>query len=194
MATATSKLSNIDRYLRDACNLIKGEIAQVKDERGKLSKTYQAAQWKVLCNLIVYAHNGVFAEGYTRKAARKFIDDLERESGLSTQSCARYTNSISAALGVRGIRKGLKSIAGLPAASDDPQMVEKFLKGINIDTISKFIDATRTAKSPVRLAAEKLQALTLKQRQMAMDMAIRMDQDDDADEPEEDDADDKAKK
>lgn len=172
-------MSNTKNYLRAAANRIKGELATVREEIAKANETKGGILWLVLCDLLVYAQNSVFNEGYTKKLARKFKLDLVSETGLSEKQAAKYTESISAALGVRGVRKGMKAIEGLVAACDDSDMVQAFLKSCEIDTFNKFQKAVRVEATPVQTAAKALLKLTPKQRDAAREMADKHDADSD---------------
>jgi hypothetical protein len=171
--------SNTRSYLLAAGNLIKGDLADVQSEIKSGNEKKGGIQWKVLTNLITYAQVGVFMEGYTKKLAKSFRNDLMAETTLSEKQAAKYTESISAALGVRGVRKGIKSsgIEGLgAAAADGPKAVGEFLKALEIDTFNKFVKAVRVEKTPVQIAAAALGKLNAEQRKMALEMAEKNDQ------------------
>ncbi len=168
-------ISNIATYLRTAGNLIKGDLKVVNDELKANQETKRGVLWQVLCNLLVYAQQAVFKDGYTRKKAKQFKDDLMRETGMSEKQAGKYTEAISAGLGVRGVRKGMRRIDGLDVACDDIKMVTAFLTAANIDTFNKFVQAVRVEKSPVNKVAEALHKLTPKQREAAMAMAEKLD-------------------
>lgn len=167
--------SNIRHYLKAAGDLIKGDLANAEEALKEGRETRKSVLWQVLCNLLPYAQNHVFREGYSRKLAAQFRDDLVKETGLSEKQAAKYTESISAGLGVRGLRKGLKMIDGLPAACGSVKDTEEFLVAIKIDTFNKFRSAVRVDKTPVQDVGERLHKLTDHQRTLAMQVATRLD-------------------
>lgn len=170
-------MSNIKNYLKTAGDLIKGDLANANSAIKEARDERNGVLWKVLTNLLVYANTEVFAQGYTKKLAKQFKSDVMAETGLSEKQAGKYTESISAALGVRGIRKGVRSIDGLPAACDDVATVAAFLTAAEIDTFNKFIKATKVDLTPVQSAAKVLAKLTPGQRQSAVEMAEKMDKD-----------------
>lgn len=170
-------------YLKVAGNLIKGALADANEQLKKGNEEKRGVLWKVLVNLICYANNEVFAQGYTKKLAKQFKTDLMEEAGISDKQAAKYTESISSALGVRGIRAGMKVIDGLPAAANDGvKMVEDLLKAKEIETFTAFVRAVRTEKTPVQVAAIQLMKLTPKQRDLARQMADKNDSETDTEE------------
>lgn len=174
-------MATTNSYLRSAGNLIKGDLATIREEITKANETKGGILWQVLTYLICHAQNEVFKDGYTKKLARKFKLDLVAETGLSEKQAAKYTESISAGLGVRGVRKGMLEIKGLAVNCDDADTVGKFLKAAEIDTFSKFQKAVRVELTPVQAAAKVLSKLTVAQRQSAIDMAKKGDVDQDSD-------------
>lgn len=168
-------MKNTTSYLREAALLIKGDLKHVNDELKAGQEAKRGVLWNVLCNLLVYAQQAVFADGYTRKKAKQFKDDLMSETGLSEKQVSKYTEAISAGLGVRGVRKGMKSIEGLGVACDNVAMVQQFLTGAGIDTFNKFVRAVRVEKSPVAVVAEAFYELTPKQRDLALKMVDKLD-------------------
>lgn len=170
-------MSNTANYLKTAGDLIKGDLANINEELKKGREAKNGVLWEVLANLLVYANTKVFAGGYTKKLAKQFKMDVCAETGLSEKQAGKYTESISAGLGVRGIRKGLKTIEGLTAACDDVKTVKAFLNAAEITTFNKFIAATRVDLTPVQTAAKVLAKLTPAQRNSAVEMAEKMDKD-----------------
>lgn len=170
-------MSNVKNYLKTAGDLIKGDLATVNAELKAGRERKNGVLWQVLTNLLVYANTQVFAQGYTKKLAKQFKNDLMAETGLSEKQAGKYTESISAALGIRGIRKGLRTIEGLPAACDDVKSVASFLEAAEITTFNKFISATRVDLTPVQSAAKVLSKLTVAQRVSAAELAEKMDKD-----------------
>lgn len=171
--------SNHKTYLTAAGNLIKGDLADVNSELKAGREKKGGILWRVLTNLIVYAQVGVFQQGYTKKLARQFKNDLVAETELSEKQAGKYTESISAALGVRGVRKGIKStgIDGLVAAAmDGTKAVQDFLKAREIETFNQFLKAVRVDVTPVQTAAKSLAKLTVQQRALAMEMAEKNDE------------------
>lgn len=169
---------NYFSYLQIAGNLIKGDLAEISDQLKKGNEAKRGVLWQVLTNLVCYANNDVFKEGYTKKLARQFKADLMSETGLSEKQAGKYTESISAALGVRQVRKGMKAIDGLPAAAaDGPKLVEEFLIARQIDTFNSFLKSVKTEDTPVQRAAKMLVKLTPKQRDLARQMADKQDED-----------------
>lgn len=172
-------------FLKSAAERIKGELATVREDIAKGNEKKKGILWLTLCDLLCYAHTEVFKDGYTKKAAKAFKTDLMTETGLSEKQAAKYTESISAGLGVRGVRKGMREIKGLPTACDDTVSVQAFLNAAEIDTFNKFQKAVRTDLTPVQAAAKMLSKLTPIQRGDAVKMAAKMDSTDDSAESEE---------
>lgn len=178
-------MSNTRSYLKTAADRIKGDLATVRDEIKAANERKGGILWLTLCDLLCYAHLEVFAKGYSKKAAKTFKVDLMGETGLSEKQAAKYTESISAGLGVRGVRKGMREIKGLPAACEDTTLVQAFLNAAEIDTFNKFQRAVRIDLTPVQSAAKMLEKLTPTQRADAMKMAAKNDHDGDTAETEE---------
>lgn len=163
--------------LKVAGDLIKGDLADVNSELKAARERRGGVLWRVLTNLICYANNEVFEGGYTKKLAKQFKLDLVAETGLSEKQAAKYTESISAGLGVRGVRKGMRAIDGLPAAAfDGVKSVQEFLTAAEILTFNNFVTAVKVAPTPVQRAAKVLEKLTPKQREDAMALAAKADE------------------
>lgn len=171
--------SNTANFLKTAGDLIKGELADVNSELKTGREKRQGVLWRVLTNLICYATNSVFQDGYSKKAAKQFRADVMSETSLSEKQSGKYTENISAALGVRGVRKGVRAIDGLDAAArDGVRSVEDFLKAAEIETFNQFMAAVRIDPSPVEKAAKVLSKLTEEQRKKAMDRAVELSKED----------------
>lgn len=177
---------NPNSYLKVAGNLIKGDLADVMAEIKSGNEKKGGILYRVLTHLICYAQIEVFATGYSKRLAKQFKADVMSETGLSEKQAGKYTESISAALGVRGVRKGVRCIDGLgAAAAEGVKMVEQFLKAAEIETFNQFMAAVRVDPTPVQVAAKVLRKLTVVQRAAAMEMAAKMDKDEDAAEADE---------
>src|SRR6185436_7361501 len=153
MATITSSVAgalahspiNSQSFLRKAANILKGELAECNTALKETREAQRGAQWRILCNLICHAAQEVFTEGYSRQIASKFREDWVKASGLSAKQASKWTESISAALGVRGLRKGLKPLEGLMAVGKEgTDEVDKYLKAREITSFNEFMAATRT--------------------------------------------------
>ena len=168
--------SNSKNYLREGANLVKGDLATIKAEISAANEKKGGVLWLVLTNWILYANNSVFMDGYTKKLAKQFKMDVMSETGLSEKQAAKYTESISAGLGVRGVRKGMRAIDGLPAACDSLPSVQAFLMSAEIETFNKFQRAVRIDPTPVQAAAKVLLKLTPKQRDDARILADKLDE------------------
>lgn len=167
-----AKPNDVDGFLREAGTIIKGELADVNAELASGREKKKGVLWRVLTNLICYAANKVYAEGYTKKNAKQFRADVMAETNLSEKQAGKYTENISAALGVRGLRPGVRSLPGLDVAAKDGLVsVQEWLVAAEIDTFGKFMSALRVEKTPVEIAAEKLAKLTEAQRDKAMERA-----------------------
>jgi hypothetical protein len=176
-------MSNTANFLKTAGDLIKGDLADINSELKMGRERRQGTLWQVLTNLICYGATAVFADGYTKKAAKQFRADVMAETSLSEKQASKYTENISAALGVRGVRKGVRAIDGLDAAAKDGvKMVADFLKGAEIETFNQFMAAVRIDPTPVEKAAKVLHRLTVEQRTKAMARAVELDKDGDGDE------------
>lgn len=172
--------TNIGNYLKAAGDLIKGDLADINSELKAGRERRQGTLWRVLTNLICYAANGVFIDGYSKKGAKQFRADVMAETSLSEKQASKYTENISAALGVRGVRKGVRAIDGLDAAAKEGvKMVEDFLKGAEIETFNQFMAAVRVDPTPVEKAAKVLSKLTEDQRNKAMERAKELSNEDD---------------
>lgn len=174
--------TNSNSYLKVAGTLIKGDLADVNSELKAGREKRQGILWRVLTHLVCYANNEVFAQGYTKKLASQFRADVMSETGLSEKQAGKYTEHISAALGVRGVRKSVRSLEGLDvAAKDGVKAVEDYLKGAEIETFGQFMSAVKIDPSPVAKVATALAKLTIPQRALAMEQATKIDKDEAAD-------------
>ena len=174
--------SGNNSYLKLAGNLIKGDLVDINAELKLGRERKGGILWKVLTHLICYANNEVFNGGYTKKLAKQFRADVMSETGLSEKQASKYTESISAALGVRGIRKGIRSLDGLTAAAASGlKTVEELLKTMEIETFNQFMAAVRIEPTPVERAAKVLYKLTMDRREKAMELAKEMDKNEGAD-------------
>lgn len=168
--------------LKQAGNLIKGDLAEVNAELKAGREKKNGVLWQVLTRLICYAQQEVFAQGYTKKLAKQFRADVMSETGLSEAQSSKYTESISAALGVRGVRKGVRLIEGLSAAAADGVVAtETFLKATEIETFNQFMASVRVEPTPVQKVGKALHKLTPAQRELAMEVAKSLDKNDGAD-------------
>ncbi len=175
------------KYLRTAANLLRGDLVQSTRDRTKANEKRNETLWQVLLNLLIYAQNVVYADGYSKKAAGGFIKTLETESGLSNRAAQKYCEAVSTGLGVRGNRKGMRTIQGLPAACENLKTLEAFLLAKEIKNFNQFRASIRVGKSPVVVAAEYLAKLaTPAQRDRARELADKMEKDADAVDDDED--------
>lgn len=169
--------SNSMNYLKKARELFVGEIADATDKMREYRDGRSAALFQALCNLICHAHVVSFAEGYSKKAAREFMDGVANECGLSEKQAFKYTSAITAALALRATKGSFRGsgIDGLDvAASDGPAAVADHLKKFEIETYNQFIAYLRVAVSPVAKVAAQLAKLNEDQRKEAMAMAAKM--------------------
>lgn len=172
-------------YLTEAGKLLAGDLIQSTKDRKAATEYRNKTLWQVLLNLLVYAQNVVYADNYTKKAAGRFIKDLEETAGISNRSAQKYVEAVTTGLGVRGNRSGMRKIEGLPAACENKKTLEQFLIGKEITSFNKFRDAIRVGKSPIKIAAEYLAKLsTHGQREKAMELAEKLVKDKDAEEDE----------
>lgn len=169
---ASALKNDPSNFLTTAGTLIKGELADINSELKSGREKRQGVLWRVLTNLVCYAANHVFVDGYSKKAAKQFRADVMAETSLSEKQSGKYTENISAALGVRGVRKGVRAIDGLDAAAKGGvKMVEDFLKAAEIETFGQFMSAVRIDPTPVEKAAKVLSKLTEEQRNKALERA-----------------------
>ena len=98
------------------------------------------------------------------------------EVGISEKQAGKYTEAISAGLGVRGVRKGMRSIEGLPvAAADGINDLKDFFKAREIETFNAFTKAVRIEESSVHKVAKALHKLTKEQRAKANEIMEKLD-------------------
>lgn len=169
--------SNSMSYLIAARAIFNGDIKDANEAMKEHREARSGALFKALCNLICHAQIVVFPNGYDKKGARKFMEDVAAECGLSEKQAFKYTSAITAALGLRGTRSSFKAtgIDGLPvAANDGPEAVVKQLKLFEIETFNQFIAHLRKAVSPVTKVAEALAKLNQEQQAEAVALAKRL--------------------
>jgi hypothetical protein len=170
-------VSNTGTYLRTAANLFKGELAENSEALKTARDAKNGTLWEIICNLICHASLNVFQDGnYTRKLAKRFKDDVVSECQLSEKQAGKYTESISAALGVRGLRRGVKPLDGLYAASQDGvKAVKEYLNAAEISTFNQFMNATRVGVTDIERVAKAYFRLSDIARQKVLEQVEAMD-------------------
>ncbi len=182
MANPTGRnTANFDplTYLRDAGQLFKGQLADNTAALKKATTERAGTLWEILALMIAYAGTAVFTNGdYTRKKAKKFKEDVMGQLGISAKQAGKWTESISAALGVRGLRKGVRPMDGLMAvAKTGPSDVKTFLMAKELMTFNQFMTATRTEKDPVQEIAKRVYGLSTQQRERLERVVAKLDED-----------------
>lgn len=167
-------------YLRDAANIFKGELAD-NNEALKLARDARnGSLWNILCHLVCHASIVVFDKDYSRVKAKRFKEDVMGSFGISEKQAGKWTEAISAGLGVRGTRKGVQPIEGLSvAARDGVAETQKFLKAKEIETFNQFMTATRTPKDDVQELAKKYHNLSEAKRARLLKLVEKLDKDED---------------
>ena len=178
-------------YLVDAGQVFKGKLADANKAVEEASGDKAKALWEVLNLLICYAGSVVFKQGdYTRKKAAQFKEDVMGQLGISAKQAGKWTESISAALGVRGLRKGVKPIEGLMAvAKTGVEDVDVFLKAREISTFNQFMNATRVEKDAVQALARQVFNLSQQSRERLRRLVEKLDKDAEGEDEEDDDDD-----
>lgn len=178
--------SNSQNFLKAASNLIKGDLSRLDSELKERREERGGVLYGILCNLICHAQINVFDSGYTKKAAAQFKADVVVEVGISEKQAGKYTESISAGLGVRGVRKGMRPIDGLPAAAmDGLKAVAEFLKERDVETFNAFTKAVRIEETPAHKVAKQMHKLTDTQRAKVQEIVAKLDKAQETDETEE---------
>lgn len=169
---------NANSYLRTAANLFKGELANNSEALLAARETKNGTLWQIGCHLICHATIEVFDKDYTRAKAKRFKEDVMAQFGISAKQAGKWTESISAALGVRGVRKGVQPLDGLSAvARDGIGAVKEFLNAKEIKTWNQFMTATRSPKDPVQELAKKYHGLSIQQRERLTKIVEKLDAD-----------------
>lgn len=167
---------NSQSYLRAAANLFKGDLSTNNEALETARNEKNGTLWKILNNLICHASINVFPAGYTRALAKRFKEDVIASFGISAKQASRWTESISAALGVRGLRKGIQPLDGLLAVGKEgPETVAEYLNVREIKTFNQFMNATRASKDHVVELAKKYQLLSPQQRDRVIKLADEID-------------------
>ena len=169
-------MSNSNNYLKAAGNLLKGDLSTLDAQLKAAREERGGVLFDILCNLTCHAAINVFKDGYTKKLASQFKQDVVAEVGISEKQAGKYTEAISAGLGVRGVRKGMRSIEGLPvAAADGINDLKDFFKAREIETFNAFTKAVRIEESSVHKVAKALHKLTKEQRVKANEIMEKLD-------------------
>lgn len=157
--------SNAATYLQTAATLYRGDLAQSKEAADAARDLRNSSQWEIMCNLVAYAMVSVFKDGYKKTAAAMFREEVKDSFAISAKQAGKYTEAISAALGVRGMRDGIKPLKGLGvAALEGLDQIKTYLNASGIDTFNKFMQATRVDKDPVVELARKFAQFTTEER------------------------------
>lgn len=171
-------MSTANSYLRSAANLFKGELANNSEALIAARDTKNGTLWSIGCHLICHASIEVFDKDYTRVKAKRFKEDVMAQFGISAKQAGKWTESISAALGVRGVRKGVQPIEGLSVtARDGLKAVQEFLNAKEVKTWNQFMAATRTPKDNVQELAKKYHTLSNQQRERLLKLVEKLDKD-----------------
>lgn len=140
--------------------MFKGELSVSRETIKDARLVYGTISYKIIAELTCHGANKVFSGGYTRKLATDFKHDVMAEFGISKKQAGKYTEAVSAALGVRGLRRGVEAIAGLDvAAADGPASVEEFLLASDIRTFNAFINRTRADVDALDALAQRIAKL-----------------------------------
>lgn len=179
--------TNTPNWLHDAGLIFKGELANNHEALKKAREDRNGSLLRILTLLICHASNNVFDHGYTKAKARRFNEDVIAEFGIGDKQASKWTTSISAALGVRGVRKGVQPIEGLDvAAGNGNEAVVEFLHVREIETFNQFMAATRTVKDEVQELAFKYQKLSESKRERLLKLVEKLDKDEQGDVDEQD--------
>lgn len=173
-------ISNSNNYLKAARSIFINDVGEASDKMKEYRDARSGYLMTAFCNLICHAQAVVFEDGYNKKSARQFAEDVATECGLSEKQAFKYTSAITGGLGLRATKGQFKGggIDGLPAAAmDGPEAVAKHLKLLPepIETVNQFIAFLAVAKNEVAELAKKLAKFSPGQRKEAMDMATKMD-------------------
>lgn len=173
-------------FLRIAGQLIKDELGK-GEQIETLTDERNAVVWDACCNLICHAALNVFVNPktgnpfYSKNIAAKFKDDVVHELGISVKQAGKYTETISAALGVRMDKTGLKGggIKGLRvAALDGVDEVKTFCKALDepVETLGGLRRAVREdGESEIVKLAKKYQKLGKVEREELQSIVKRLD-------------------
>lgn len=170
-------------YLKAAGKLFKGQLGDHTEALKKAGDARAGTLWEILVLMICHAGTVVFNGGeYTRAKAKKFKEDVMGELGISAKQAGKWTESISAALGVRGLRKGVRPMDGLMAvAKTGPADTRTFLNAKEITTFNQFMNATRIPKDAVQELAKKVYNLSDQQRERLARVVKKLDDDESGD-------------
>lgn len=167
-------------YLRDAANMFKGELANHSEAWAAARDVRNGTLWSIGCHLICHASQIVFDKDYTRAKAKRFKEDVMGSFGTSAKQAGKWTESISAALGVRGVRKGVQPLEGLSVvAKDGLKAVQEYLNAKEIKTWNQFMTATRSPKDAVQELAKRYAGLSPQQRERCLKLVEKLDKDED---------------
>lgn len=170
--------SNSQNFLKHAGELIKGAIA---DAEGLIKESQEArdkAAWEATCNLICHAALNVFDKGYKKPIAKQFKQDVAQVLGISEKQASKYTETISAALGVRMDKGGLKGggIKGLRVpAMVSPDEVAEFCSALEITTLGGLRRACQKDKDPIETMARQFQKLETDARDEVLKLVKELD-------------------
>lgn len=178
--------SNSANFLKRAGELIKDELGK-GEQIETLVGERNAIVWDACCNLICHAAINVFVNAktgnpfYSKTIAVKFKEDVSNELGISVKQAGKYTETISAALGVRMDKSGLKGggIKGLRvAAMDGPEEVREFCKALDepVETLGALRRAVREeGDSEIVKLAKKLHKQGKVERDEIMSLVKKLD-------------------
>lgn len=171
--------TNSGNFLHKAGLLIKGEIADATSTIKENQEARNKAMWQAVCNLFCHAAVNVFGAGYSKVAAAQFKTEVATNCGITEKQASKYTETISAAMKMRGTRKGIKSIPGLfEAAQEGPGQVEKLFSEMAepVNTLGGLTRLIREPGDPLRKLAEKLSNLDGTDREAVEKMVKKMDE------------------
>lgn len=177
-------------YLHAAALVFKGELSGNIEALKKARDEKNSSLWNVLTNLICHASTQAFEHGYTRAKAKRFNEDVIAAFGIGEKQAMKWTTSISAALGVRGLRKGVQPLKGLDvAATEGVDRVNEFLQAAQVTTFNQFMASTRTEKNPIDELARRYQKLSDVERERVQKLVKKLDDDESAADDDADDSD-----
>lgn len=179
--------SNSMNFLKRAGELIKDELGK-NEQIETLTGERNVVVWDACCNLICHATLNVFvspktgAAFYSKNIAAQFKEDVSKELGISVKQAGKYTETISAALGVRLDKTGLKGggIKGLRiAAMDGVESVKDFCKALDepVETLGGLRRAVREeGESDIVKLAKKLHKQGKVERDEIMSLVKKLDE------------------
>lgn len=172
--------SNSENFLHKAGLLIKGEIADANETIKTTREARDKAVWQAICNLFCHAVVNIFADGYSKAAAAKFKAEVAENCNIKEKQAGKYTETISAALAMRGTRAGIK--AGIPgvyeAAQEGPDTVFDFFAKL-AEPVNTLGGLQRLIRKPVNVTqkvAEAFAKLDETDRDTVLKLVKRMDE------------------